>query len=312
MIFKNKYDLPESWCTAVMKSYSQEPYSLDLISATALDMPPRVRILQARHWDEIEVEVSEECHKLWGTLLHKKITEMQDSEIYMIEQRISLPFQILNIKKTLVGRPDLYHKKLGIIEDYKTTSVWSYIFNKEEWDKQLNVYAYLINEALGLPVNDLMIVIFFKDWYQTESQKYKDYPKTNPCIYKPRLWTKKEQYDYIANRIVMHGEAESLPDDQLPICTPEERYHQPDIYAIYKIVNGKESSKAIDAQCKTEKEALDRIKELKEKSSGEYIIKLRRGYDKRCYEYCNVNKFCNFYKELINGKQDSDNTEEMQ
>ena len=32
------------------------------------------------------------------------------------------------------------------IYDYKVTSVWSLIFDKPEWERQLNCYAYLVEK----------------------------------------------------------------------------------------------------------------------------------------------------------------------
>jgi hypothetical protein len=183
------------------------------MSATTLIAPRKVRILTARHYDDIVVDAEGEGHSLFGEAMHYVVSKAQDSS-YICEER-----KYVNIDgKILTGKPDLYDKILNVIEDYKTKSVWTYVFNKEDWEKQLNIYAFLIDSDL-YPVKGLLAVVYFKDWYESEKLKFSNYPEFNPFVFNVPLWTREEREKYVISRMKYHTEVEELEDDDIPECT---------------------------------------------------------------------------------------------
>lgn len=84
--------------------------------------------------------------------------------------------------------------------------------------------------------------------------------------------------------------AEKLPDNKLPVCTPEERYRNGDKYAVMK--KGRKSAlRVLD----TEEEAK---KWMEENGKGEYI-EYRPGTDDKCIHYCYAKDFCSYYRENV-------------
>ena len=80
-----------------------------------------------------------------------------------------------------------------------------------------------------------------------------------------------------------------MTDDDLPACTPEERWHKEDTYAVMK--EGRKSAVRVfkthgDAQAYIDSKMLD----------NKHSIVKREGTDNRCENYCNVNKWCPYYK----------------
>ena len=83
--------------------------------------------------------------------------------------------------------------------------------------------------------------------------------------------------------------AEKLPDDELPICTPEERFNSGDKYAVMK--KGR----------KTALRVLDSLEEAEQwmAENGGDEIQVRPGENKKCMDYCAACEFCNYYREKV-------------
>jgi hypothetical protein len=99
---------------------------------------------------------------------------------------------------------------------------------------------------------------------------------------------------YIRDRVRVHQTAECLQDDDIPICTPEERWHAPDKWAVVKGKN-KKATRVLES----EDEANEKKAALEESTGDKYRIDFREGSDKRCMDYCDCCNFCNHYKSLV-------------
>ena len=82
---------------------------------------------------------------------------------------------------------------------------------------------------------------------------------------------------------------EQLPDDELPLCTPEERYNSGDKYAVMK-KGRKTALRVLDSMEEAEKWMAD---------NGGDEIEVRPGEDKKCIDYCSACEFCNYYREKV-------------
>jgi len=294
MEYTNVYNLPDSLSyvlSNIRGEYDVDPNNLNYISATTLNLPPRIRLLKARHYKEIKRDVSEELWSLLGEATHMALGLLLKSkkDRYMIEQRLELDFD--GVKVT--GRFDVYDKEKGIIEDWKITSVWAYMFGKPEWEKQLNVYSYLLRKKLNIEPKKIRVIAILRDWKKSEMYRYHDYPEVPFGEMTFRLWFPSEQEKYIKSRIKVHQEAINLPDDELPLCTPEERWQRPNEWAVMKNKN-----KTALRKFYSKEEAVKYLEEKTRKDKkNKYRIVFREGVDRRCIEYCPVKEFCNYYKE---------------
>lgn len=273
-ILTNKYNLPESIVNAVSNNHQPQE---GRYSVTDIVNPPLIRHLRMKHWNEIEEDASDLLWMLLGTSMHYILEQHSPEDAFQEEKLIVKMGDI-----TIVGKSDLYHN--GTVTDWKVTSVYSFLLSeKPEWETQLNIYAWLW-EKNGFPVNRLQINAILRDWQKSKSLKEQDYPKIPFMQIDIPLWDTKKTEDYITDRIALH---QQVPP---PECTPEEKWEKPTGYAIMK--QGRQSAvKLYDSKLEAEL-ALDTIV----KDRDLYYLQERPGACVRCESYCNVNKFCPYYK----------------
>ncbi len=111
------------------------------------------------------------------------VMERADTDNALVEERLAMG--IAGVKVS--GQFDLYTGK-GVLIDFKTTSVWTRIYGSrdEDWERQLNCYAHLLNKY-GFAVNALQVVVIYRDWHKKGRLKSGgDYPVQQAegrCLY---------------------------------------------------------------------------------------------------------------------------------
>jgi hypothetical protein len=285
MILKNKYNLPQSFVDLIQNiTYDIRQKEPNTISVSVLNNPPRINQLMLRYWDRIEDDVANNLWRILGQCIHGVMSKTKHDN-RLIEEKIE--YEIDGIK--LIGRPDLYDEPTKTVEDYKVTSVWSVKDIKEEWEQQLNLYAFLLSKT-GFLVEKAKINAILRDWSEREwfmnKQTYPPIPFKTIDI---PLWRPEQQEQYVRDRIKLHKEAINLSDIDLVVCSEKERWKIPDKYAVI----GKNLKRATKLCLSKEeaKEFLGGLNDIKNK----YKIEKRQGIDVRCSKYCLCNKFCSYF-----------------
>jgi hypothetical protein len=265
------------------------------MSVTELMSSPRIVQLKRRHWNELEEDASSMVWSLFGTAIHK-VLEHGKSPNHVIEQRLYAEIDGWRIS----GAIDLQevHEDGIVISDYKTTGAWAAQNGKEDWEKQLNVYAYLVEVNKKTPVKKVQIVAIIRDWSSRESTYKEGYPKAPIMVIDVPLWPMEQRLEYIRSRISKHSDA-SLShelDEELPSCTPSEMWERPTSYAVIK--TGNIRAKAVYVSLE---DAEAGRKELKDPEK--YEIQTRPGERVRCASFCQVSKYCNQYRSWLNESQ---------
>src|SRR3990167_9252633 len=124
---------------------------------------------------------------------------------------------------TVSGKADIYDINTKTITDYKTTSVWSVVYEpqgKQEHHDQLNLYRLLL-EAKGCPVEGLQLIMILRDWTKKQSLGCKGYPPIPIHVMPIPLWTKAQGEAYLNNRVQLHQMARK---GHYVDCTDEERW----------------------------------------------------------------------------------------
>ena len=209
---------------------------------------------------------------------------------YILEKTMSIEIEP---GFTLYGTFDLYDKTTGFIHDYKSCSVYKWVFpeSRRQWKAQLNIYAWMLIHE-GYHVNGLRVNPFFKDWSMSEKLRNKDYPEARIMEIPIELRSMDEIGSFIAKRIKLHREAEI--EGQLPLCTASERWCKSDSWVV-KESGGK---RAINGSMKgTEREAFMFIEENAHKFKKKLIIEHRPGQSLRCASYCPVSAHCEQWKQ---------------
>lgn len=277
MKLSNRLNLPDAIVAAVQND--EYSHGTAHISVTGLLRPPRIGVLEKAHENELESDVSEHIWSLMGQSIHSILERANKTGI--AERRLSMECNGWQIS----GGMDLVHDD-GILTDYKMTSVWKIIKGiDDEWEKQLNLYAVLLRQH-GHQVKRLQVVTILRDWSKMKASLEADYPQAQVVNIEIPLWPEGVAIEFMKERVILHQQA-SL--ENLPLCTPAERWQREDVFAVMKI-GRKSAVKLYD----NENEALKHIEGLSDLS----VVK-RPGLSVRCREYCSVSQFCKQYQSSL-------------
>lgn len=280
MPWTNKFGLPETICNSIIyeSKYEEGKYSV-----TSLIKPPQIYQLEKRYQAQIERDVSDGLWMLLGSSVHY-ILEKAKPENALKEERLEVEIGGIRV----VGKPDLYTAK-ETIEDYKITSVYSFLLGeKPEWMAQLNIYAYLY-EQYGFPVKKAFIHAILRDWMASKGLQDDDYPKCPFITSEIEVWIIPKQFDYLFQRVEIHTSNEDYQDSMLPLCSPKEKWSKSTTWAVKKKGN-KRASRVFGS-----KDEADNMIDTSE-ISDKLVIEERPGEDIRCERFCNAKPFCQQYK----------------
>lgn len=288
MKITNNLNLPQPFVSAVNSEYT---YTDKRYSATSLLKGTREAILQRRHNDEVTTDVADMVWLIFGSAVHGILENSQETDTQLKENRVELE---MPNGYTLSGIFDLYDDSTGTVTDYKTASVWKVIF--DEWDDhrtQILIYCWMLRQ-LGFDAHTGEIVALLKDHSKSKAKHDASYPQ-HPVFVK-RFEFDDGDFDdigmWLECRFREIEVAEELPDDMLPVCTPDERWAKPGKYAVYKNENKKATK-----LCDNEEDALAFIDFHSRNSKDKYRVEYRPGTDGKCSEYCSVCEFCNYWRD---------------
>ena len=291
MNLTNNLNLPQPFVDALKRDYE---YKDKRYSVTSMLKGYREIILTRRHFDEMSEDVADSIWLLFGTAVHKILENAKEADDELKETKIYHKFPN---GYTLSGQQDLYSESMRRITDYKTGSVWKVIFDDwSDYRKQCLYYALLFRK-IGFECDNAEIVMVLKDWSKTKAKTDRNYPEY-PVFIKHFDFTDKdfeEAEEEIIRKFDELDRLQNVEDDDLPVCSAEERWATEDKYAVMK----KGAKKAVKL-CDSEQEAISMIS-LGKGDSVEY----RPGVDKKCMEYCGCKEFCSYWK----GKYGKDNQE---
>jgi hypothetical protein len=289
MKITNKLGLPEAFVQMAQSDYKPTPKRY---SATALLKGVREVVLERRHGDEIEIDVSDMIWALFGQAVHSVLEHQKEGTSELKEEYASMPVEGVP-GYSVSGRFDLYNAEKKTITDYKVCSVWKVIFGDfSDWKKQILVYAAIM-EYCGFPVEWGEVIPIMRDYSNRDAKIKPDYPQSQ--VAKIRFKVDPSNLEqiktFIHDRISQLAAAEALPDNGLPICTPEERFNSGDKYAVMR--KGRKTALRVLASREEAEQWMQ--------DNGGDSIQCRAGEDKKCKDYCSACQFCNYYREHVKG-----------
>ena len=286
MKLTNKYNLPQT----IMNVIDRPTYTKGKanFSVTELLTSPQIVQLKRKHWNELEEDAADMVWSLFGTAIHGVLEHGKD-ENHIVEERIHLEIDGIHVS----GAIDLQEvEEDGIVlSDYKTTSAWVVQNMKQDWHDQLNIYAYLVEKAKGIPVKKLQIVAIVRDWARRDAEK-ESYPQAPIVVINIPLWPFEQREQFLKDRISKHISAAfdvEIGDELLP-CTPEDMWEKETSYAVKK--EGGVRAKSVH---KTREEAEAAL------TKG-YFLEVREGERTRCASFCQVADHCNQYQTFLKEK----------
>jgi len=281
MKITNKFNVPAPLMTLASREYYSKGASQ--YSVTEIMSPPKVRRLREQYDDLIEQDVSDMLWQLLGSALHV-VMERGATEGWLMEERLFHDVDGV----TISGQIDAQQETPDgvIITDWKFTSAWAVMQDKEEWVQQLNIYKWLVETVKRKKVCGLKICAFIRDFSRHE--KKDGYPIANIVNIDIPMWDSVTTETYIRERLEMHRNAKMAHDfgEELQPCSDEERWQTETIYAVKR--DGRKTAIRV---FKTIEEAT----ELAEKEKG--YVETRKGEFKRCTgNFCGVAQWCEQYQ----------------
>lgn len=283
MKITNKTNLPKPIEDMAKSEYSYTPKRY---SVTSLLKSTRQLLLTRRHNNEIEQDCADMIWMLFGQAVHKVLEEKGEGAELCKEEKLTVA---LDTGYTISGILDLYNLDTGEVTDYKTASIWKVMFKDySDWEKQGMMYAWLLHKN-GFPCNKAVFYAILKDWSKAEAKRKHDYPQqsvvrvefdvNDESLAEIDRFINEKMDEVIAN--------ENAPDDQLPMCSEEDRWNSGNTYAVMK--KGRKTAMRV---LSSKEKAL----EWREENGGDYIEE-RKGEDKRCKDYCACCEFCSYWQE---------------
>lgn len=290
MIITNELNLPAPFVDAATSDYKYTPKRY---SVTSVLKGVREAILQRRHDDEIEQDAADMVWAIFGSAVHSILENSQETAEQLKENWFSVD---MGDGYELSGIFDLYDDATGTVTDYKTATAWKVVFGEfDDWKRQTLCYVWMLR-AIGFDAKRGEIVAMLKDHSKTKAKADHTYPQ-HP-VYRIG-WDFSEQEiaecgEWLRGRFEEIKRAEVLPDDELPMCTEEERWHKADKWAVMK-----EGRKSAVKLYDSEEEAQERVEEEGDK----FYVEHRPGDDSKCRDYCSACAFCSHYRELMNNAE---------
>ena len=279
MKLTNRFHLPDPVVKAIT-AYEESDQPEGLWVTTLIDSPRISQLRQRHHW-QIEEDVSQLAYRVWGSAVHE-IMQKASSNAYVSEERLSH-----TVGETMSSGAIDYQfvEDEGVdLVDYKTTASYGVSRGiKPEWERQVNCYAYLIRQAKNLTVKSASVVVFIRDWRQSDADTREGYPPAPIHKMPVHLWAEDEQDAYVEERVRLHRNAEVQAEfDDLPHCTDEERWSQSTKWAVHK-GKGERALKVFDVEADAQVFAGESKDRNIQKRPGRYV---------RCESWCPVAPFC--------------------
>jgi hypothetical protein len=184
---------------------------------------------------------------------------------------------------TISGKYDLVLD--GVLNDYKSTSVWTYVFdsNKDNYIKQGSIYKWLSPDKITSDYININYI--FTDWSAVKARAdTKSYPQQKVLTKKYLLWGPTETENWIKNKLETFKLHSNTPQAELPECTNEELWASETTYKYYK------NPSKLDRSTKNFKSMHEAL--IRKTDDGDVgVIKTVPGEVKAC-RYCPVVSIC--------------------
>jgi hypothetical protein len=294
MKLTNKFNLPQTFVNVIDRpTYSKGKAH---ISATEIINSPRIVQLKKKYWDEIEQDASEMVWSLFGSAVHNILEHGKDDH-HVVEERLHLQYEGWNISGA-IDLQEIEPNGTITISDYKVTGAWAVMNEKDDWHRQLNIYAWMVEKVKKVPVGKLQIIAIIRDWSARDAATKESYPPSPVATIDIPLWTFEEREAFINKRIYDHATAlfEMETDGEMPDCTAEEMWEKKTSYALKK--DGNVRAKSVHETQEDADKALAKAEESAKKGE-KFVIEIRQGERTRCKNYCQVAPFCTQYQNYM-------------
>ena len=277
----NNLHLPEAFVNAVSVERHNKAGQY---SATTLNKGVKEIILQERHWDQFTTDAADNVWAVFGTAVHAILEKNGDGNFH--EEK----FDIGVSNSRVTGVVDSYDMERGIINDWKTASVYKIMKGDfADWRKQGLTYAWLLKQN-GLDVRRCRFIALLKDHSKSKAKFDATYPQSPVFVYEFEVTPEELEQtgERITQKVIAIEAAEKMGDDDIAPCSAEERWADPEKYAVMK--NGRKTAvRVFDTQADADACAGE--------LGNSHYVEHRPAISRKCGDYCLCKDFCNFYQQ---------------
>ncbi len=270
-----------------MENDRRQNLNPNLVSVT--DLIGSLKRLSFKKRVEFDYEIGDVYKAFLGTAIHSYLEQLL-SDADGIDTEFKISAQIEDIQ--LRGVVDAINHKEKQILDYKTTSVYKYIFaDYTSFEKQLNLYRYMLYLTDSKYADySLNAILFFTDYSAKEATRKEDYPQLPIVEIEVPTWDFNKTAQYIDGRIKLYKQINALDNTalgSLDICSPEEKMMR----------NGTGKYAVIKKGRKTAVRVFDNQQEAEYYAGKDPAYEVEyRAPKANCVDYCPVSKLglCKF------------------
>lgn len=302
MVMTNNSELPMFIADVADELYnSHKAPEQNEYSTTELLKGTKEILLLRRHNKQIEQDVQDTASLWTGTAVHSMVQKYAEKDGIICEKELRREVIVDGKQYYITGRLDYYNPQTRRLQDLKDCKVAG--FDKarkgedDKWFKQLCSYSYDMETGFAMPVDGADIIAVMTDHSKVKASLDPNYPQgaigliswdmTSAEAVEKRAEVIEEQENKLAEVV----RCSTLADDDIPPCTPEERFEDLS-WAVMK-----KGAKRAVKKCDTKEEA-----EELAKTNPDYYVEDRGGNPIKCKLYCSCNKFCSFYRDYIKGE----------
>jgi hypothetical protein len=270
-------------------------------SVTTLQDPPRIVQLEKRHGHKAPFDVQSNLASFMGTAIHEYFERMLQKEhpdLYKTEVR----YERMVFNRKVSGAFDLMMAEEELF-DIKTTKPHNYYFNdRKHWTAQQNIYRSLIFEHTGVKLRKLNIIFWGWVWSKFDMMKNRRYPRQQVVNISLPVWSIDRTNEYIENRVQTMIDSETMSDVDLPYCTSEDYWGDPDVFAVHR-TDRKNALRLIKTTRKDAQDWMNTYQQESEVPVTKLYIENRPGKRKRCEDWCGINNYCNQWTDYCSMKK---------
>lgn len=318
MHFSNRHNLPISMSVFLVSDdydgHTKDPHT---ISATSLLKSTRQIVLYRRLPDNLITDVSDKITSRLGQAYHKAVEDAWKNNPQEALRKLRYPKRMIN--NIVVNPTDQYVKDnpdclpiyleqreskrlgkwtitgqydfiiLGVLEDIKSTSVFSYInqLNVAKYKKQGSIYKWL--NPTKITEDYMNINYIFTDWSAGRARSSSNYPPLKLQVQKIPLLEIKETEQFIKNKLRDIENNLDKPEEEIPYCSDDDLWRKEDVYKYFSKPTNKSSSKNFSNKFEAQEH-------LMQKGTGE--IRLVKGEVTAC-KYCAAFSICSQKDHLL-------------
>lgn len=179
----------------------------------------------------------------------------------------------------------------GELNDFKSTSVYTYIYGSHDEDYKLqgSIYRWLNQDKIK---EDWIAINFiFTDWSKQDALYKPDYPKSRCVQKKIPLLSIKETEQFIKKKLTDITKYKDSHEQDIPECTDEDLWRSATTYKYFSTLTSARATKNFN----THEEAMA----YKASKGGKGVIRIVPGEVRRC-KYCPAASICEQRKRYFN------------